>query len=81
LTIAITRWGSLWRTVAILAVATAVLAAVDAAEIHDLGLMWISGGMGGVAACFAAVGLLVKMMGHSIHADLSPPPPPPPTPL
>ena len=60
MTIAITRWGNLWRTVALLAIASAVIASVDALKIHDLGLMWIAGAVAGVAATHAGMGLLVK---------------------
>ena len=76
MTIVITRWGNLWRTVALLAVVSAVIAGVDALKVNDLGLMWISGGTGGVAACFAAIGVLVNLRGHRIDAELPPPAPP-----
>lgn len=76
MTIAITRWGNLWRTVAVLAVVGAFLAGVDALKVHDLGLMWIAGAVAGVAATQAGIGLLVKLTGHPIHTELAPPAPP-----
>ena len=76
--IAITSWGQLWGTVTVLAVASAVIVAIDALKVHDLGLMWIGGAVSGVAATFIALGLIARLTGRLLPPE--PPPAAPPAP-